>query len=377
MDKKNHDYIDSELKKINITDFKYQGDRSSGEPIFAFEHVVDEDDSYCIVLNGKVEGTVEIEAETDYNSGADEYIDKIASLGSWQEAIEYLKNNISKIVRKVEEKYEYHKKVKAKTARIAKRLFASDCSSEVKEFIGELADLARKTNELKDRFDVLRKSMWAVVEEDDLDSQKKLLEELNGKDAKRLDGFDYFGLDTFKNSLKMKISEKEPVSYRGFVIKVKRVSTYYLGYLIYKGTKKIYESSDSSGWKKYDDVVQYAKDRIDNVFAAGKDTKAKEIMNDLGISTAYYDVFSYEYSGDANPQKTRHHLEDSDHALQSLVDLMEKNGVTDASQITVVKKAQNEEWVNERYDSASYEVYRGWKIVLKIGNDTWDWGVVR
>lgn len=375
MEKKYLNYIDSELKKISIKDFKYEGNRSSGEPIFAFEHIVSEDDSYCIVLNGIDDGKVEIQAETDYNSGGDEYIDKIVSFGSWKEAIEYLKNNIQKIVRKVEEKYEYHKNVKAKTARIAKRICASDCASEVKGFIGELAEIAKKTNELKDKFDVLRKSMWAVVDENDLASQKKLLEELNVKDAKLLDGFDYFRLDSLKNSLKIKISEKEPVSYKGFVIKVKRVSTYYFGYVIYKGNKKIYDSGDDGGWEKYDEVVQYAKDRIDNYFAAGKDMKATEIMKYLGISTAYYDVFAYEYSGDANPQKTRHRLEDSEHALQSLVDLMEKNGISDAGQITVVKKVQNEEWVNERYDSASYEIYKGWKIVLKIGNDTWEWGV--
>jgi hypothetical protein len=129
MEKTDLDHIDSELKKISIKDFKYEGNRSSGEAIFAFEHVVSEDDSYCIVLNGVNDGNVEIQAETDYNSGGDEYIDKIVSLGSWNEAIEYLKRNIGKIVRKVEEKYEYHKNVKAKTARIARRAYAF-CSGD-------------------------------------------------------------------------------------------------------------------------------------------------------------------------------------------------------------------------------------------------------
>ena len=92
MEEKDRKYVEDELKKISIKDFEYQGDRSSGSPIFAFEHVVNEDDSYCIVLNGETDNKVEIEAETDYNSGADEYIDKIVSLGSWKEAIEYLKN---------------------------------------------------------------------------------------------------------------------------------------------------------------------------------------------------------------------------------------------------------------------------------------------
>lgn len=82
-----------------------------------------------------------------------------------------------------------------------------------------------------------------------------------------------------------------------------------------------------------------------------------------------------DYKGDANPQRTRHMLKDSDNALEELVDLMARNGITDASKISVVKKDKNAQWVNERYDSASYEVYKGWKIVLKIGNDTWEWGV--
>ena len=122
MEKKDLDYIDSELKKIRIKDFEYQGNRSSSNPVFVFEHAVNENDFYGIVLNGENDKQVEIEAETSYASGADEYIDKIASLGSWKEAIEYLQNNVNKLVKDVEKKYEYHKKVKAKTASIAKKV---------------------------------------------------------------------------------------------------------------------------------------------------------------------------------------------------------------------------------------------------------------
>lgn len=122
MEKKDLDYIDSELKKINIKDFEYKGNRSSTNPVFVFEHKINDDEFYGIVLNGENDKKVEIQAETSYASGADEYIDKISSLSSWKEAIEYLQNNVNKLVKDVEKKYEYHKKVKAKTARIAKKV---------------------------------------------------------------------------------------------------------------------------------------------------------------------------------------------------------------------------------------------------------------
>lgn len=113
--KEAYEYADSELKKIKVNGFEYLGDRGSGDSIFAFEKIVNDEDSYCIVLNGSQNnGNVEIEAETDYNSGGNEYIDKIVSFGSWMEAIEHLKKNTSKIIREVEEQYEKHKKLNAK-----------------------------------------------------------------------------------------------------------------------------------------------------------------------------------------------------------------------------------------------------------------------
>ena len=262
-----------------------------------------------------------------------------------------------------------------KMTRIAKMICASGTASEVKEFIDELAKHKQKEKELVDRFRQLRKGMGDVVNGDDLVEQKRLLSELESNDAKLLNGFDYFGLDTFMNRLKISISEKEPVAYKGFVIKVTRVSTYYVGYSIYKDGKKVYDSGKNDGWDKYDDAVQYAKKRIDEYFSHWYDKKALDVMNSLGISAAYYDVIAYDYKGDANPQRTRHMLKDSDNALEELVDLMARNGIADASKISVVKKDSNAQWVNERYDSASYEIYKGWKIVLKIGNDTWEWGV--
>lgn len=45
--------------------------------------------------------------------------------------------------------------------------------------------------------------MWSVVNGDDILEQKKLLVEFESNDAKLLDGFDYFGLDTFMNILKI------------------------------------------------------------------------------------------------------------------------------------------------------------------------------
>ena len=374
MEKKDHDFVDSELKKAKIGDFKYIGNRKGTDNIFVYEKPFGEDDKMCVVLNGKDDKKVEIEAETSYKSGADEYIDKIASFGSWKEAIEYLKRNTAKIVGEVEDKYTYHQKVKAKTARIAKRICASDCVSEVKAFIGELAEFESKRLGLVGKFKNLRESMWTVANGDDTDEQKKLLAELDGEGAKLLDGFEHFGLVPFTNCLKISISEKEPVSYKGFVIKVKRVSTYYIGYSIHKDGRMIYESN-GGGFERYEDAVQYAKRRIDEYFSKGDDKKALDVMNALGISDAYYDVLAYEYKSDPNPQKTRHVLRDSDHALGDLVAMMEKNGVSDASQIHVVKKDPSEYYVFDRYDSASYEVYKGWKIVLKIGNDTWEWGV--
>lgn len=262
-----------------------------------------------------------------------------------------------------------------KMTRIAKIICASGNASEVKEFIDELAKHKLKEKELVDRFRQLSKSMGDVVNGDDLVEQKRLLSELESNDAKLLNGFDYFGLDTFMNRLKISISEKEPVAYKGFIIKVKRVSTYYVGCSIYKDGKKVYDSGNNDGWDKYDDAVKYAKKRIDEYFSNGDDKKALDVMNSLGISEAYYDVIAYDYKGDANPQKTRHMLKDSDNSLEELVDLMARNGITDASKISVVKKDRNAQWVNERYDSASYEVYKGWRIVLKIGNGTWEWGV--
>lgn len=262
-----------------------------------------------------------------------------------------------------------------KMTRIAKIICASGNASEVKEFIDELAKHKLKEKELVDRFRQLSKGMGDVVNGDDLMEQKRLLSELESNDAKLLNGFDYFGLDTFMNRLKISISEKEPVAYKGFVIKVKRVSTYYVGYSIYKDGKKVDDSGNNDGWDKYDDAVKYAKKRIDEYFSNGDDKKALDVMNSLGISEAYYDVIAYDYKGDANPQKTRHTLKDSDNALEELVGLMARNGITDASKISVVKKDRNAQWVNERYDSASYEVYKGWRIVLKIGNGTWEWGV--
>ena len=68
-------------------------------------------------------------------------------------------------------------------------------------------------------------------------------------------------------------------------------------------------------------------------------------------------------------------LKDNDNALEELIGFMKKNNISDSSKINVVKKDKDAHWVNERYDSASYEIYKGWKIVLKIGNDTWEWGV--
>ena len=262
-----------------------------------------------------------------------------------------------------------------KMTRIAKMICASGQASEVKEFIDELAKHKLKEKELVDRFRQPSKGMGDVVNGDDLVEQKRLLSELESNDAKLLNGFDYFGLDTFINRLKISISEKEPVAYKGFVIKVTRVSTYYVGYAIYKDGKKVYDSGNNDGWNKYDDAVKYAKKRIDEYFSNGDDKKALDVMNSLGISAAYYDVIAYDYKGDANPQKTRHMLKDNDNALEELVDLMARNGITDASKISVVKKDRNAQWVNERYDSASYEIYKGWKIVLKIGNDTLEWGV--
>ena len=262
-----------------------------------------------------------------------------------------------------------------KMTKIAKMICASGQASEVKEFIDELAKHKQKEKELVDRFRQLSKGMGDVVNGDDLVEQKRLLSELESNDAKLLNGFDYFSLDTFMNRLKISISEKEPVAYKGFVIKVTRVSTYYVGCSIYKDGKKGYDSGKNSGWDKYDDAVKYAKKRIDEYFSNGDDKKALDVMNSLGISAAYYDVIAYDYKGDANPQKTRHMLKDNDNALEELVDLMARNGITDASKISVVKKDKNAQWVNERYDSASYEVYKGWRIVLKIGNDTWEWGV--
>ena len=262
-----------------------------------------------------------------------------------------------------------------KMTRIAKMICSSGNASEVKEFIDELAKHKQKEKELVDRFRQLSKGMGDVVNGDDLVEQKRLLSELESNDAKLLDGFDYFGLDTFMNRLKISISEKEPVAYKGFVIKVTRVSTYYVGYAIYKDGKKVYDSGKNDGWDKYDDAVKYAKKRIDEYFSNGDDKKALDVMNSLGISAAYYDVIAYDYKGDANPQKTRHMLKDNDNALEELVGLMARNGIADASKISVVKKDKNAQWVNERYDSASYEIYKGWKIVLKIGNDTWEWGV--
>ena len=262
-----------------------------------------------------------------------------------------------------------------KMTKIAKMICASGQASEVKEFIDELAKHKQKEKELVDRFRQLSKGMGDVVNGDDLVEQKRLLSELESNDAKLLNGFDYFGLDTFMNRLKISISEKEPVAYKGFVIKVTRVSTYYVGYAIYKDGKKVYDSGNNDGWDKYDDAVKYAKKRIDEYFSNGDDKKALDVMNSLGISAAYYDVIAYDYKGDANPQRTHHLLKDSDNALDELVGLMARNGIADASKISVVKKDKNAQWVNERYDSASYEVYKGWKIVLKIGNDTWEWGV--
>lgn len=244
-------------------------------------------------------------------------------------------------------------------------------------FIDELSSHKMKEKELVDRFSQLSEGMWNIVNGDDLKDQKLLLGELESNDAKLLDGFDYFGLDTFMNILKISISEKEPVAYNGFVIKVTRASTYYVGCSIYKDGKKVYDSGENSGWNKYDDAVQYAKKRIDEYFLNGNDKKALDVMNSLGISAAYYDVIAYEYKGDAFPQRTRHMLKDNDNALEELVDLMARNGIADDSKISVVKKDINAQWVNERYDSASYEIHKGWKIILKIGNDTWEWGVVR
>ena len=244
-------------------------------------------------------------------------------------------------------------------------------------FIKELSKQKLKEKELVDRFRQLSKGMWDVVNGDDLKSQKLLLGELESNDAKLLDGFDLFGLGVFLNCLKISISEKEPVSYKGFVINVTRVSTYYVGYSIYKDGKKVYDSGESSGWEKYDDVVKYAKSRIDEYFSKGNDKKALDVMNSLGISAAYYDVIAYEYKGDANPQSTRHMLKDNDNALEELVGFMKKNNISDSSKINVVKKDKDAHWVNERYDSSSYEIHKGWKIILKIGNDTWEWGVVR
>ena len=166
-------------------------------------------------------------------------------------------------------------------------------------FIDELSSHKMKEKELVDRFSQLREGMWNIVNGDDLKEQKLLLGELESNDAKLLDGFDYFGLDTFMNILKISISEKDPVAYKGFVIKVTRVSTYYVGYSIYKDGKKVYDSGENSGWNKYDDAVQYAKKLIDEYFSHGDDKRALDVMNSLGISEAYYDVIAYEYQGDA------------------------------------------------------------------------------
>ena len=252
---------------------------------------------------------------------------------------------------------------------------SNNCASSVNGFIKELANHKLKEKELVESFDEIDKYMWAVVNGDDLEEKKLLLGELESNDAKLLDGFGYFGLDTFMNCLKISISAKEPLEYKGFVIKVTRVSTYYVGYSIYKDGSIVYDSGESSGWEKYDDVVKYAKTRIDKYFSNGDDKKALDVMNSLGISAAYYDVIAYEYQGDANPQSTRHMLKDNDNALEELIGFMKKNNISDSSKINVVKKDKDAHWVNERYDSASYEIYKGWRIVLKIGNDTWEWGV--
>ena len=120
MEKKDLDYIDSELKKISIKDFEYQGNRSSEVPVFVFEHQVDNDFFYCIVLNGESK-KVEIQSEVGKN-GKDERIDTLHTCDSWVDAIKYLKNNQHLLVTQTEKKFDEHSKKIAKTARIAKKV---------------------------------------------------------------------------------------------------------------------------------------------------------------------------------------------------------------------------------------------------------------
>ncbi len=118
MDAKGIQFVDKELRGIRLDGFEYKGLRKPSTCIFWFEHVVDDDFSYCIVLNGSENKVVEIQAEIDYRQ-QDERIDVLNDESkSWVEAIQYLKRNSHLLVKQVEDYFGKHSKEMEKAAKI-------------------------------------------------------------------------------------------------------------------------------------------------------------------------------------------------------------------------------------------------------------------
>ena len=125
MEPKDEQFVDGELKKINIKDFQYIGKRQGSKCIFVYEHKVDDKNSYAIVLDGESDKDVEISAETSFNLGEDERRDQLATEKSWQEAIKYLKTNAATLARDTMKKGEKHLEEHSKVAKIVKHVTAS------------------------------------------------------------------------------------------------------------------------------------------------------------------------------------------------------------------------------------------------------------
>jgi len=393
MDKKEFDYIDSELKKISIRDFKYEGNRASGEPIFAFERIVDENDSYCIVLDGSQDKEVEIQAETDYNSGANEYIDKLVSLNSWREAIEYLQNNSQKLAKDAEKKYLLNKQKLEKTAkimgmttpvagkleRIARRILAFDESKFVSD-MKEMSELKMQSEELYDKAENIGEEVqhviWRVIHDGSVDESKKLLDTLS-KYKKDDFAIPYFNYEDIMNRLRTNAFANKPISYKGYQIMLVPCKNggniCGFQYIVSKNGNVIYDGSKSNSYSPVlDNAIANAKEYVDK--QADDNGSTGRLLEAIGIANAKYVETGYEYKGKESYHKTVE-LKNDRYAIEEFAELAKKNNVTSADGIKVLeKRTDGYRQIGPEYDTTRFTVLEGWYIRLKIGNSEWSWG---
>ena len=384
MEPKVEQFIDGELKKVRVNGFKYVGKRENSKCIFVFERQVDENDCICLVLDGESDRDVEIIAETSYNSGEVEFPDKLATLGSWKEAIGYFQKNILTLVKKAEKIYEGHKEERSKTAskieRIAKKIIAFDSrkfESDMKQMGALLGERNRLDEQLADIGGEVKDAIWKVIRRGTGEEASELLETLSKYSKSDFEGIPYFNFESIKIELKGKSVADKPIEYKGYEIRIVVVQNGMdaagYQYVVSKLGRIIYDGSKSNSFfTKFEGAVSSAQEYVDKLVKDNGSTD--KLFDELGIANAKYTKTYYEYEGKDDGSETMT-LKNDKHAIDDFMNLVEKNHVTSAKEIKVLEKDTNGyRQIGPEYDTTRYTVLKGWYIRLKIGNDEWAWG---